>query len=245
MDTPVDLTSRQITILKAIIEEYMASAEPVGSETLEKKFSLGVSPATIRNEMMHLTDLGMLYQPHTSAGRSPTPVAIKYYVEHLMKPKDMSVADEVAVKEQIWDHRQQMDKLLRESTRALAERTHTLALTATNDGDLYYSGAGNILNMPEFYDFQMTQALLSALDQYDFWWGVISKQTDPFDILLGEDFYSRGFFNRMGFVYRKFGGGNFQGAVCIVGPSRLNYPYIIPLVQYVGSLIDEFAATWR
>jgi heat-inducible transcriptional repressor len=245
MDQYPDITPREVTILRAIIEEYMATAEPIGSETLEKKYNLGVSPATIRNEMVRLSDLGYLSQPHTSAGRAPTPMGIKYYVEHLMKPRDMSVADEVAVKERIWDYRQKLDKLLRESTRALADRTHTLALTATSEGDLYYAGTGNILSMPEFYDIEMTRALLSALDEYDFWWGMLEKQSDPFDILLGDDFYNRGHFNHMSFVYRKFGSGHLTGAICVVGPSRLNYPYVIPLVQYVGGLVDEFVGSWR
>ena len=83
MDAVTDLTPRQIQILKAIIDEYIATAEAVGSETLEKKHSLGVSPATIRNEMVRLTELGMLSQPHTSSGRAPTPIALKYYVDQL------------------------------------------------------------------------------------------------------------------------------------------------------------------
>jgi heat-inducible transcriptional repressor len=141
MDAVKDLSPRQIQILKAIIEEYIATAEPVGSETLDKKHNLGVSPATIRNEMVRLTDMKLLHQPHTSAGRSPTPTAMKYYVEQLMKPRDMSVTEEVAVKEKMWDYRQEVDKLLREATKTLAERTKTLALTATKEGDLYYAGA--------------------------------------------------------------------------------------------------------
>ena len=96
-----DLTQRQIQILKAVIEEYIVTAEPVGSETLEKKYNLGISPATIRNEMVRLSDMRMLSQPHTSSGRSPTPAALRYYVDHMMKPKDMSVAEEVAVKEKV------------------------------------------------------------------------------------------------------------------------------------------------
>ena len=67
-----ELTSRQISLLKTIIEEYMETAEPVGSQKIEKKYGLGVSPATIRNEMAKLTESGYLRQPHASAGRIPT-----------------------------------------------------------------------------------------------------------------------------------------------------------------------------
>ena len=94
-----DLNDRQIQILKAIIEEYIETAEPVGSEKMDKKYNLGVSPATIRNEMVKLTKMGYLKQPHTSAGRTPSPLALKYYVSSLMKPEDLSVAEEVRVKQ--------------------------------------------------------------------------------------------------------------------------------------------------
>jgi heat-inducible transcriptional repressor len=69
------LTARQIQILKSLIDEYIETAEPVGSGALDKKYNLGISPATIRNEMVTLTKFGFLKQPHTSSGRVPTPKA--------------------------------------------------------------------------------------------------------------------------------------------------------------------------
>jgi len=238
MDIPT-LSQRQIEILKAIIEEYIATAEPVGSETLEKKYNLGVSPATIRNEMVRLTQLEMLHQPHASAGRAPTPVALRYYVDSLMKPKNMSVAEEVSVKEKVWDYRQEMDKFLRESTKTLAQKTKTLAFTTTDDGDMYYAGAANILGMPEFFDYDLTFDLLQALDQANFWWEIVAAQQDSFDVLLGDSFGSRNFLSQCGLIYCKFSTPKLHGAIGIVGPSRLNYPFVIPVVQYVGALIGE------
>lgn len=243
MDQIPNLTDRQIQILKAMIEEYIATAEPVGSETLDKKYSLGVSPATIRNEMVRLTDMGLLIQLHTSAGRAPTPVAMRYYVDHLMKPQELSVAEEVAVKEKIWDCRQEVDKLLREATKALAENTKALAITATRDGDLYYAGAAHILDMPEFFDYELTHELLGTLDHFDYWWSLLERQADPFDILLGEQFGPHTL-SQCGFVYSKFAAPHLSGAIGVVGPSRLDYPHIIPVVRYLGGLIDEFASSW-
>src|SRR5579859_6514535 len=124
----IDLTPRQIQILRSIIEEYIETAEPVGSETLDRKFNLGVSPATIRNEMVYLTKQGYLNKSHSSAGRIPTPIALKLYVNELMKEKDLSVADEVSAKEKIWDSRNELDALLHQVTKALAERAHALGI---------------------------------------------------------------------------------------------------------------------
>ncbi len=244
MDQTQDLTPRQIQLLKAIIEEYIATAEPVGSETLDKKYNLGVSPATIRNEMVRLTEMKLLAQPHTSAGRSPTPMAMRYYVDHLMKTKDMSVADEVAVKDKIWEYRQEVDKLLREATKTLAEKTKMLALTATSDGDLYYAGAANILDMPEFYDYNLTHHLLATLDTPEFWWNLLEHDTDVFDIMLGDEIDPKILLSQCGFVYEKFKSPHVSGAIGVVGPSRLNYPVVIPFVRYMGGLIGEFTRSW-
>lgn len=75
----VDLTGRQIQILRAIVERYIETADPVGSETIDKHFNFGVSPATIRNEMVYLARNGYLRKVHTSSGRVPTALAIKFF----------------------------------------------------------------------------------------------------------------------------------------------------------------------
>jgi heat-inducible transcriptional repressor len=131
----IGLTDRQITILRVIVEEYIETAEPVGSESLERKYNLGVSPATVRNEMAVLTQQGLLKQPHTSAGRVPTPLAMKYYINELMQERRISVADEVATKERIWDYRHNVDRMLQEATKALAHQAGVISLACTTQGN--------------------------------------------------------------------------------------------------------------
>lgn len=242
-----DLTERQIQILKTIIEEYIETAEPVGSETIEKKYpQLGISPATIRNEMLKLTKMGYLRQPHTSAGRLPTPTGLKFYIKELMKTKELSVAEEVAVKEKIWDYRYEFEKLLREATRALAEKTRTLSLATTEEGDIYYSGVAQILEMPEFYDIDLTKTVLSLLDRFDYLSNLFSRATGEEDIhiLLGEELEGE-YLEPCGFVFTHYqGGSKHSGVIGIIGPVRLNYPSVIPIVRYFGNLIAEIGRNW-
>lgn len=87
----MDLSQRKQKILKAIIDEYIGTAEPVGSRVIAKKDDLGLSSATIRNEMADLEEMGYLIQPHTSAGRIPTDIGYRFYVNSLMKRYKMSV----------------------------------------------------------------------------------------------------------------------------------------------------------
>lgn len=241
-----DLTQRQTDILKSLIEEYVNTAEPVGSETLEKKYNLSASPATIRNEMVRLTELGYLKKPHTSAGRVPTPMAMKFYVKQLMKEKELSVAEEVAVKEKLWDYRERAQRFLKELTKALAERTGALALVATNEGDLYAAGYANILDMPEFYDIDITRSLLSAIDEFDYFQTLCSSVLDDEEVhvLLGEELGAK-LKGPYGFVFIRFQTPmHLEGEVGVLGPVRLNYTLVVPTVRYFGGLIEEIAKGW-
>lgn len=241
-----DLTQRQIQILKSLIEEYIESADAVGSETLEKKHNLAASPATIRNEMVRLEELGYLKKPHTSAGRVPTAVAMKFYVKQLMKEKELSVAEEVAVKERIWDFRQKEQQCLRMVTKSLAEKTKALAIVTTHQGDLFAAGYANILEMPEFYDIDITKSLLSALDEFDAFESMFTNINEDEDIhvMLGEDLGPR-LNGPYGFVFTRYHTPmQLFGEIGVLGPTRLNYTQVIPVVRYFGDLIEEIAQGW-
>jgi hypothetical protein len=86
----MDLDERKQKILQAIIQDYITSAEPVGSRTIARKYNLGVSAATIRNEMFDLEMMGYLEQPHTSAGRIPSMKGYRFYVDCLLKPEKVT-----------------------------------------------------------------------------------------------------------------------------------------------------------
>lgn len=240
-----DISPRQTRILKYIIEEYIETAEPVGSVTLDKKFNLGVSPATLRNEMAQLLRNGYLKQPHTSAGRVPTPKALKYYVDNLMQAKDLSTTEEVKIKEKVWSKNNGFDKTLREATKELAERTKSLAVASNPSGDMYYSGTANILSMPEFFDITLTKNVLDFLDHFEYFQKIFSKgNEDDIQILLAEDL-GHDSLEPCAIVFSKFGKGTqFEGVIGVFGPCRLNYPKLIPAVKYMGGLMNELAAQW-
>lgn len=241
-----DLTQRQIDILRGLIEEYIETAEPVGSETLEKKYSLSASPATIRNEMVRLTNLGYLKKPHSSAGRVPTPVAMKFYVRQLMKEKELSVAEEVSLKEKLWDYRERSQRFLKELSKSLAEKTKALAVITTSEGDLYAAGYANILDMPEFFDIDITKSLLSTIDEFDYFQNLCSSIVDDEEVhvLLGEELGPR-LKGPYGFVFTHFETPlHMEGEIGVLGPTRLRYTSVIPTVRYFGNLIEEVAKGW-
>ena len=124
------LDDRKLKVLQAIINSYIASAEPIGSRTISKKYDLGVSPATIRNEMSDLEDLGYLNKPYTSAGRIPSDKAYRLYVDTLMQ-EIMSFVDfekKEEVKKILLKEMGEIDQLIQNSAKILSKITNYTSL---------------------------------------------------------------------------------------------------------------------
>lgn len=235
-----DLSERQKQLLKAIIEIYVKTGEPVASDAIEKNYDLGVSPATIRNEMVRLTDAGFLKQPHTSAGRTPTSLGFRLYISELMKEKEVPVVDEVNIRQQVMDVRSEFDTMVKTATRALAKKCRTLAISVNGD-DVYYAGAANILDLPEFYDIDVTRFVLSMFDEYSILQQVLDKATgsEPLHIIFGEETDFE-YLRPTSFAFINF--DNYlgtPGVIGVVGPDRLNFPVVLPYLKYVGNILAE------
>jgi heat-inducible transcriptional repressor len=124
------MDDRKSKILQAIIEDYVATAEPIGSRTIARKFSLGVSPATIRNEMSDLEELGYLEQPHASAGRVPSDRGYRYYVDCLMESREVTSGEDEIIRRTFERKAREVDTLVRETARLLSETTNLTAVVS-------------------------------------------------------------------------------------------------------------------
>ncbi len=126
--TSFELTDRQKLILELVIREYVASAAPVGSRALSENYDLGISPATVRNEMAALEEQGYLTHPHTSAGRIPTDRGYRYFVERLMGEVELPLAERRMIQHQFHQARREMSQWMRLSAAVLAHAAHSAAL---------------------------------------------------------------------------------------------------------------------
>ncbi len=116
-----ELDERKVKILDAIIRNYLATGEPVGSRTISKYSDLNLSSATIRNEMSDLEEMGYIIQPHTSAGRIPSDKGYRFYVDHLIMEKDKEVSE---MKEFVIEKTEKMEKVLKQVAKLLAANTN-------------------------------------------------------------------------------------------------------------------------
>ena len=237
-----DLTQRQIDILKVIIKEYTETGNAVGSEILEKKYKLGVSPATIRNEMVELAKKDYLKKTHFSSGRIPSAKGFRFYIKHLMKQKEMSTTDEISYKNSVWDERKEAHRLLSQATKILSQKTGLLSLVTTNLGDIYYSGMANLLNQPEFLDINLSRTLFSRLDEITFWEKILNDMfslEDEIYYMLGEEDFHDPIFDCCASVFGEFESSKIKGIIGVIGPKRMSYEAIIPQIKYFSGLLGE------
>lgn len=125
------MDERKEDILKAIILDYIATADPVGSRTIVKKYGMGISPATVRNEMADLEEMGLLEQPHTSAGRIPSQAGYRYYVDCLMRKEPVSNQGKEHIRKALLSRIRETETLMQVISRLLSELTNYTSLVLT------------------------------------------------------------------------------------------------------------------
>ncbi len=240
-----DVTVRQKELLKIIVNEYIDSALPVGSETLVEKHKLKYSPATIRNEMAALKRKGFLQMPHTSAGRVPTNLGLRFYISELMEEQEIPVLQEVSMRQRVWQERYENQHLLRNIALALADSTKYLSIVSLNDGFLIHAGSVNILDYPEFFDIEVAKTVLNLLDNYDLFEKVISKGLGTTDIkvLIGSELSFENL-GGCGIVFTNFDTRGKSGVLGVIGPNRMSYSKVIPVVRYMRNLVHELTRSF-
>lgn len=233
------MTERQAQILAAIIEQYAEIAAPVGSVTLAKLF--GVSSATIRSEMAKLEELGLITQPHTSAGRVPTDQGYRLYVNRLneaqadMPPQvDRSAR---AIEARVQTHSNRADRAIRSAVDSLVDLTGNLGLATIGD-ELYLSGMGNLFSQPEFLQGNHVQAVARLLDNLEPWLREAAPN-EPLNVFIGSE-------NPIGktsgatlIVSRFRSPYSDQSYIGVLGPTRQSYGRVMRLVRHAGAMLEE------
>ena len=248
----MEITPRQKKILFQIIEEYAETASPVGSVTLAKLF--GVSSATVRAEMARLEDLGLIAQPHTSAGRIPTDAGYRFYVNRLENNLENEVQEEedervmmnaaerrygrgmYALDRRVTSQ-SQAEAAIREAVDTLVELTGNLGL-ATIGKQLYLSGLGRLFTQPEFLDSRRVQAVAKLLDNLEPWLRE-ARPGEALNIFIGQE-NPIGKSSEVSLIISKFRSPfSDRSYIGVLGPTRQNYSKVMTLVKYAGEMLEE------
>ena len=231
------MTERQRQILNAIIEQYAEVASPVGSNLLAKVFN--VSSATIRAEMAELERLGLITQPHTSAGRIPTDKGYRLYVNNLTETAQPVLPASRA--ERALAARVQgggvPERTIRNAVDTLVELTHNLGI-ATIGNQLYMSGLSNLFGQPEFVGGSQVRQVAELLDNLEPWLREAAPN-EPLSVYIGRE-------NPIGrsagaslIISRFRSPFSDHSYIGVLGPTRQPYRDVMSLVRHAGQELEE------
>lgn len=240
------MTDRQREILFAIIEEYAELATPVGSVTLAKLFD--VSSATIRSEMVKLEEMGLIKQPHTSAGRVPTDAGYRLYVNQLQEKMEKK-SEEDEEKEEIPTDRTtkalatriqaqtRADYAIRSAVDSLVDLTGNLGLATVGD-QLYISGFGNLFSQPEFSQAKQVQAVAKLLDNIKPWLREVSPN-EAINVYIGTE-NPIGKASNVSLIVSRFRSPfSDRSYIGVLGPTRQSYRRVMSLVRNAGIMLED------
>lgn len=155
----MQMDERKNKILRAIVQDYITTAEPVGSRTIAKKFDLGISPATIRNEMADMEEMGLLEQPHTSAGRIPLDAGYRYYVDCLMDRPKLSTEDRAVIEQETTKRIAEIQEVIANTSKLLSQLTSLTSIVISPHREK------SSFNQMHFLPYQPGQAIMVVVKE--------------------------------------------------------------------------------
>jgi len=231
---------RKLKILQAIIEKFIETAEPIGSKLIFEEYDLDVSPATIRNEMAVLEHEGYIMQPHTSAGRVPTTLAYRMFVDQLK----FNIQLFSKAKKQIEGLRNQQNlkiakEKLYETVAILAHATQNLCFaTVPSSSRLFYMGISNVLRQPEFVadPFSATQVVEVLETRFADFLNGLKLGREPAFYIGEENPIPQ--IKSCSLLVQKYRYKNFNGVIGILGATRMNYAYNLAALRSSIELLE-------
>ena len=244
----MQLDERKNRILQAIIESYISTGEPVGSRTLSKLDDLQLSPATIRNEMSDLEEMGLLEQPHVSAGRIPSDKGYRYYVENIM-PRPLAVRDEMQemqdLKNLIAEKSEQVHGLIREIAELYTRLINytVFALPPEFSDEIVLRGMTNFLNFPEYNNIAKARRILEFLDNSSNLVAALPESTEKMNIIIGKENLAEEIQDCSVITASYRTKDNRVGTIGIIGPTRMDYSKAVTTLDFLTQQLEDWEGT--
>jgi len=236
-DTTLD--ERQKEVLKIIVTYHIHSAVPIGSQVVSD--ILDLSSATIRNVMGELEEMDYISKPHTSAGRVPTTSGYRYYVNNLLEVNTITNQQKRFIEEEYYSKEiGSIEAMLEKISHLLSVMTNYAGIACISNLKFYIEGTSNMIDMPEFRNPQRIRMLLKLFDEKTELLKLLNDDlvTDGVKIHIGEEdrFETLREISLITGNYRI--GRKGRGSLGVLGPMRMNYSVLIPLVDFLSRTID-------
>jgi len=239
------VSDRQKRILLAIIEEFMSSAQEIGSNNLIRKYDLGVSSATVRSEMVRLMSEGLLAKSHASSGRVPTDTALRLYINEGARDHRVSPIDKIEINQGIFSVRFSQEQLINQLLKMLSEKCGSAAFYLTDDNRRYY-GVSSLMKYTELRDLEVLQRVLDLLEDEDLLRRVFSKydSENQVSLIIGSESGIPHLENcSIIFTSVKLGKER-QGHMGVISPRRVDYKNVIAVVKILRDSVDQSLKGW-
>jgi transcriptional regulator of heat shock response len=222
---------RQRDIFRIIVREYLRSAEPIGSAAIAARHDLGVSTATIRNDMAELEYKGLIEQPHTSAGRVPTEQGYRYYVDEFVGAPELASGQRGRIEQAIVAVQSQEAHAIRAFAKSVAQLSGETVFVHFGD-ESFLTGVSNLVSKPEFRDASLMTTVSHAVDDLDVILKEVEKRpTGEIEIFIGRNNpFGRDLSTILTAVEPPLLG---KGTFGIIGPTRMDYDANVALLRYV------------
>ena len=234
------MQERQLEILRAIVDEYVATQEPVGSKVIAERHPLGVSPATIRNDMAILEDAGLITQPHTSAGRIPTNTGYRLFVDKLAEVKPLSTAERRAIETFLASSHDREDLFIR-TAKLLAQLTKQVSVIQYPDEEkVVLAGTANLARGSAQETVASIFPILEALEEQVILLRLLADAGQIVQVRIGDEQTEKSL-QTTSLISVGYGiEGQSTGALGIIGPTRMDYAQTMATVNAVARYIGTF-----
>ena len=238
----MELTERKLKILQAIITDFIRNAEPVGSRTLSRILDIEVSPATIRNEMADLEEMGYLYHTHTSAGRVPSDKAYRLYVNNLMDKYELETAEKDRIRRELSANMLEMERTVQRASELLSELTNLMSFATFEDMQdirLFLQGMTRIFAHPEYNTIEHARSFLEMVDNRDRFVDEVKSRQEGLHVTIGGENSDRIAPGSSIITATYHVDGRFVGRLGVVGPTRMRYSEITSVIEYISNNLER------
>lgn len=234
---------RKQQVLSAIVKHFINTAEPVGSNTILVSYKFSVSPATIRNDMASLEKEGLIYQPHTSAGRIPTDEGYRQYIDEMADyetahKKALQVLKQVSQQYNV----EKVKNRIYDAVELIARSTENVSFaTLPDNARTFYLGLANVLRQPEFAtDSIRASQVVEVLERNDRFVEILNSLdiNDKVKIFIGKESLLEQI-PSCSLMVTTYNIEGFQGYFGIIGPTRMKYPFNRAIMEEIKKLIEK------
>lgn len=236
-----EIQQRKDLILAITIDHYIESVTPVSSKYIAGRYPEELSTATIRNVLAELEQEGFLTHPHTSAGRIPTQMGYRYYVDHLMKEIKLLEDEKGRIKEEYKKQSLELDALLEKTSQVISDVTQYTSIISVDGwgNKLICHGTNYVVNYPDYQDVQKIKRILTALDEKERLLKVINQDLQKrVDILIGQEISCEEI-EDCSLVISQYQTKEGTGRMAVLGPTRMDYNRVVSALEYFSQLMKE------